>query len=86
MMMLAKAQIQLGDLEKAVSALLKLTIEYPTSIEAGEATYLMGYCYMLQNEFESAKAAFNLVVEEYPGNAYTKKARKYLKRISSFNN
>jgi TolA-binding protein len=47
---------------------------------------LMGYCYMLQNEFESAKAAFNLVVEEYPGNAYTKKARDYLKRIASFNN
>ena len=85
MMMLGRIQIQLGDLEKAVSILLKLTIEYPTSIEAGEATYLMGYCYLLQNKFESAKDAFNLVVKEYSGNGYTKKARKYLKRISSFN-
>ena len=73
--------IKLGKIDEASKEFLTLMIEYPEYKESPEASFFMGYCYMLQSKFEQAKEAFNLVVKDYPRSSYASKAKLCLIRI-----
>ena len=51
--------------------------------ESPEASFFVGYCYMLKGEFDQAKEALNLVVKDYPQSSFASKAKLCLTRIES---
>ena len=83
MLMKGRAYIQLGEVDKAANEFLALMIEYPETKQAPEANFFIGYCYMLQNKFDQAKDALNLVVADFPQSSYASKAKLCLARIES---
>ena len=56
-------------------------IEYSETKKSSEATFCIGYCHLLQGEFDRAHDAFNIVANDYPGNPYASKARLCLHRL-----
>jgi len=82
-LMKGKAYIQLGELDKAVNTYLTFTTEYPETKESPEASFFVGYCYMLQGKFDQAKEALNLVVKDYPKSSFASKAKLCLTRIEN---
>jgi TolA-binding protein len=83
MLMKGRTHIQLGEINKAIDAFFTLMIEYPEIKEAPETNYLVGYCYMLQGEFEEAREAYGLLVRDYPESNYSNQAKMYLNRINN---
>lgn len=81
--MKGKAYVQLGDASRAIEQFLRIMAEYPESNQASEASFLVGYCYMVKQEFEQAIAAFNVVVRDYPESTHAGKAHTYLSRIKN---
>jgi len=71
-----------GDTGKAIDLYKKATAEYPNFLEAQEGLYLLGYCYLLQNEFDRAKEMFNQFLKKYPENKNADEAKRLLKRIN----
>ena len=82
-MLKGKAYVQLGEIDRATDIFLTLLIEYPETKQAPEASFFIGYGYMLNSKFEQATEAFNLVVKDYPESEYAEKARTYLTRIKN---
>jgi tetratricopeptide (TPR) repeat protein len=74
---------KLGEVDKAINDFLMLKNEYPETKGAPEASFFVGYYYMLQGKFEQAKEVLNLVVKNYPQSSYASKAKLYLTRIES---
>jgi TolA-binding protein len=72
---------KLGEVDKAINEFLMLKNEYPEIKESPEASFFVGYCYMLQRKFDQAKEALNLVVKDYPQSSFASKAKLYLNRI-----
>ncbi|MHC4645629.1 MAG: LamG-like jellyroll fold domain-containing protein [Planctomycetota bacterium] len=83
MLMKAQIQIQLGEYDKATDGCFTLMMEYPETEQVAEASFLMGYCRMLQGDFAEATEAFNIVVRDYPQSGHANKARLYLTRIKN---
>jgi len=82
MVILGRAYIQLGELDKAIDSFSStLTNEHPEAEETGEANFYVGYCYMLQGKLKAATEVFDFVIKEYPGSFYTIQAQMCLKRI-----
>jgi outer membrane protein assembly factor BamD (BamD/ComL family) len=75
--------IQLGDIKKAIAEFSSLLIEYSETKQAPEANFFIGYCYMLQGNFDQAKEVLNLVVKDYPQSSYASKAKLCLTRIET---
>ena len=82
-LMKGRAYIQLGQINKATDTFLALMMEYPEAQQAAESNFFMGYCYMLQGKFDAAKEAFNLILQDYPGDPYIAKTKVCLRRIKS---
>jgi TolA-binding protein len=82
-MLKGKAHVQLGQIDGATEVFLTLLIEYPEARQAPEASFFIGYGYMLKSEFDKATEAFNLVVKDYPESDYAERARSYLTRIKN---
>ena len=82
-LMKGKVYIQLGKIEKAVDEFLTVSLEYPETEQAPEASFFIGYCRMLEGKFGQAKEAFTLVVTQYPQSSYSNKAKLCLERIDS---
>lgn len=82
-LMKGRCYIQLGEINKAANEFFTLTVEYPKTKQAPEASFFIGYCYMLQRKFEEATEALNLVVKDYPESSYVSKARLCLLRIEN---
>ena len=82
-MLKGQAYVHLEDINRALDAFFTLMIEYPESKQAPKASYLIGYCKMLQGRFEEATEAFNIVVQEYPKSASASEASLYLTRIKN---
>ena len=74
---------KLGEINKAIDQFLIIKIEYPDVKESPEASFFVGYCYMLQGKFEQAKEALNLVVKDYPQSSFASEARLCLTRIET---
>jgi tetratricopeptide (TPR) repeat protein len=72
---------KLGEVDKAINQFLVIKNQYPEIKEFPEASFYVGYCYMLQRKFDQAKEAFNLVVKDYPQSSFASKAKLYLNRI-----
>ena len=83
MLMKSQCYIQSGKVDKALDELLTLTSEYPDMKQSPEASFFIGYCYMLQSKFEQAVEALNLTVQNCPQSSYASKARLYLTRINN---
>lgn len=82
MLMKAHAHLQLAEINTARDDFFVVIIEYPTAPEIPEADFFIGYCYMLQNNYEEAKEVFNVVVDIYPESDYASKAGICLARIA----
>lgn len=83
MQLKGQGYVDTGEIDKATAIFLKLLIEYPASRPAAEATFFMGYCLMLQGQFENASQALRLVVQDYATSRYAQKAGLCLNRIES---
>jgi tetratricopeptide (TPR) repeat protein len=83
LLMKGKCYVQLGEVNKASDQFLALMIEYPETKQAPEANFFIGYCHMLQGNFDQAKEALNLVVKDYPQSSYVSKAKLCLARIEA---
>jgi tetratricopeptide (TPR) repeat protein len=83
LMLKGRCHINRGAIDEAVDAFLDLVVTYPRSDLAAEASFLMGYCLMLQGKFEDAGEALHLVVREHPASEYAGRARQYLERINT---
>jgi len=81
MAMKGRTYMQLGNLKKAMDTFSFVTTEYPASEQAPEALYFIGYCSMLQSEFDKAIEVFGKFIEVYPDSLYVSKAREHLKRM-----
>ena len=73
----------IGEIDKAINEFLLIKNKYPKSKESPEASYFVGYCYMLQSKFDEAKEYFNQVAKDYPESSYASKSKVYVKRIES---
>jgi len=80
-----QAYVHMGDIDRAIDTFLKLMIEHPKAKQAPEASFFVGYCYMLQNRFDEAADAFKIVAKDYPESEYSDKAGIYLDRIGNMN-
>ena len=80
-MLKGQACIHTGDIESAIDTFFTLLIEYPEARQAVDANFFMGYCYMLQGDFEDAKESFNIIVQGHPKSQYAPRAKSYLDRI-----
>ncbi len=80
-MLKGQAHIHTGDIDSAIDTFFTLLIEYPEAKQAVDANFFMGYCYMLQGEFQDAKESFNIIVQGHPESQYAPRARSYLDRI-----
>jgi tetratricopeptide (TPR) repeat protein len=76
-----RAQLQLDELERAAGTFLQLMIDYPEAEQTPEASFLVGYCSMLQGRREEAVDMLNRVVQDHPQSSYASKARLCLARI-----
>jgi tetratricopeptide (TPR) repeat protein len=83
LMLKGRCHINMGTIDEAVDAFLDLVVAYPHSDLAAEASFLMGYCLMLQGKFEEAGEALNLVVQDHPASEYVGRANQYLDRIKT---
>jgi len=69
-------------LNEARDVFLRLMIIPPETWHDQEANYLLGYCDMLQGEYEEARETFEIVVTDYPGSSQANKAQLLLTRIN----
>jgi TolA-binding protein len=83
MLIKARACVQLGEFDRAVDACFTLMMEYPEMKEMSEVSFFMGYCDMLQGNFEKAVEALNIVAHDYPESSFADKARMCLTRIKN---
>jgi tetratricopeptide (TPR) repeat protein len=83
MAMIGRSYVQLGMIDEAINEFFSLLTEFPETDQASEANFFIGYSYMLQNKFDLAKEALNLLVEDYPQSSYAGKAKLCLTRINS---
>ena len=73
-----------GDVGVAITLLKEAVEEYPDVTEIQEGLYLLGYGYLLQNEFDRSREIFNEYLKKYPANINASEARKLIKRIDDF--
>ena len=78
-----KTLAKIGEIDKAIHEFLMLKENYPGYKEYPEASFFVGYCYMLQGKFNQAEETFNLVINEYPQSAFADQAKQCLTRIES---
>ncbi len=83
LMLKGRCHINLGAIDEAVDAFLDLVVTCPRSDLAPEASFLMGYCLMLQGKYEDAGEALNVVVQDHPASDYAGRANQYLSRIKT---
>jgi len=74
--------VQLGKTEEAYDALLQLIFEYPDSLQADEASIILGYTYMINNQFDMARNIFKVLINSSIRSQYLDKANRYLERIN----
>lgn len=77
------ALVQLGEIDEAIDLFLGLMIEFPNAQGTPEANFFLGYCLMLQGNFDAAREALNLVVRDFPGSSYSSRAQLCLFRIDN---
>jgi len=80
-LMKGRCYLQSGDVPKALSEFVKVIVEYPKSEHAPEAAFFVGYCHMLDEKFDEATKAFELVLQDYPAGSFANKASLCLERI-----
>jgi tetratricopeptide (TPR) repeat protein len=86
MIVKGRAHIQLAEIDKAIYVFSAMMIEYPETKQTPEPNFFIGYCFMLQGEFEKATKSFDLVAKNYPESSYKNKARLCLSRIKNMTN
>ncbi len=74
--------VQLGKTEKAYDTFLQLIFEYPDSSQADEASLILGYIYIINNEFDLARDIFNALIKTSIKSQYLSRANQYLERIN----
>jgi len=65
-----------GDYRMALDAFQKV-LSYPQSFKKDDALLMMGRCYMLLGDKQTALAMFDQLMNEYPDSEYFQKAQKY---------
>jgi len=82
LLLLGQSYVQLGKTEKAYDAFQQLIFEYPDSQQADEASLILGYTYMINNEFDLARNIFNVLINSSIRAQYINRASQYLERIN----
>ena len=75
MLLKGQAHLQLGEYDQGSKCFFTVMMEYPESQKAADASFFLGYCYILQNKFELAAEAFENLVKSYPQSSYANRAR-----------
>ena len=76
-----RAYLQMNDTNLASDIFLDLMVDYPETNEVAEANFFIGYCSMLQGNFEEARETLEFVINDYPESTYASKAKLCLRRI-----
>ena len=82
LLLAGQCYVQLGETEKAYGTFQQLIFEYSDSSQADEASLILGYTYMINNEFDLARNVFNLLINTSIKSQYVSKASQYLERIN----
>jgi outer membrane protein assembly factor BamD (BamD/ComL family) len=82
LLLAGQCYVQLGKTEKAYDTFLQLIFEYPDSRQADEASLILGYTYMINNEFDLARDIFNALIKTSIKSQYISRANQYLERIN----
>jgi tetratricopeptide (TPR) repeat protein len=77
-----QAYIQLAESAQAIACFKKVIEEYPQYPSTSQAMFFLGYCYLMQNDFEQARQTLESLVAKYPGCDYEVQARSLLERIA----
>ncbi len=76
-----RTYLQMNDTNRAADVFLDLMVDYPEAKKAPQANFFIGYCSMLQGNFDEARETLGFVVKDYPNSAYASKAKLCLRRI-----
>ncbi|UCG48673.1 MAG: tetratricopeptide repeat protein [Phycisphaerales bacterium] len=76
-----RTYLQMNDTNRAADIFLDLMVDYPEAKKAPQANFFIGYCSMLQGNFEEAREALEFVVKDYPKSTYASKAKLCLRRM-----
>ena len=82
LLLAGQCYVQLGETKKAYGAFQQLIFEYSDSSQADEASLILGYTYMINNEFDLARNVFNALIKTSIKGQYVSKASQYLERIN----
>jgi len=74
MMLQGHCLAQLGEFERATQLFAAAASKYPDEKETAQASFMIGYSYMLQKNFDRARQTLNQVVKKYPASSYAGKA------------
>ena|GEM_PF-1724561 len=77
----AQVYLQTGQVDKAYKTLTTLVAENSEAKKTADVNFFIGYCQMQLQKLDEAKAALELVVNEYPDSPYVLKAKLCLRRI-----
>ena len=82
LLLAGQCYVQVGKTKKAYDSFLQLIFEYPDSRQADEASLILGYTYMINNEFDLARDIFNVLIKTSIKSQYLSRANQYLERIN----
>ncbi len=81
MLMKGQTHVHLGQLDKALESYFTLMMEYPETENLAEIQFFIGYCYMLQAKFKTAREVFDCLIENHMSGPYVGQARMCVTRI-----
>jgi len=80
-MMMAMAFSKTGDTSQASHLFFKVMLDRPQSIDSIKASYYLGYCAMLDGDYDKALHYFQYHIQSHPNSPYFDKAKNSISRI-----
>jgi outer membrane protein assembly factor BamD len=82
-MSIARFYYKKGENQAAIGRLLNLIQSYPETQDLDIALYMLGECYMAEENFIKAQRVFRTLVDRFPSSLYVPRARTQLRELPS---
>jgi outer membrane protein assembly factor BamD len=82
-MSIARFYYKKGANQAAINRLLNLIQSYPETQDLDAALYMLGECYLAEENFVKAQRVFRTLVDRFPASQYVSQARAQLRELPS---
>ena len=82
-MSIARFYYKKGANESAIGRLLNLIQSYPETQDLDTALYMLGECYLAEENFIKAQRVFRTLVDRFPSSQFVSRARTHLREMPS---